>query len=44
MASLIVLLAMLIGLGVCALLAIFQIMRLLACAMVTLCLLALVGV
>lgn len=44
MAFLTVLLAMPIGLGVCVLLAIFQIMRVLACAMVTLCLLALIGV
>ncbi|MEE8721918.1 MAG: hypothetical protein SOI38_02845 [Eggerthellaceae bacterium] len=43
MAFLIVLLAMLIGLVVCALLATFQIMRVLACAMVTLCLFALIG-
>lgn len=44
MASLVVLLAIILALGACVLLAIFQIMRMLACAMVTLCLLALIGV
>lgn len=43
MAFLTVLLAMLIGLGVCALLAILELMRLLACALVTLALFAFVG-
>lgn len=43
MAFLIVLLAMLIGLGVCVLFTIFQIIRVLACAMVMLCLFALIG-
>lgn len=43
MASLVVLLASLIAVGVCALLAIFEFMRLLACALLTLALLALIG-
>jgi hypothetical protein len=43
MAFLIVLLAILIAVGICALLAIFEFMRLLACALVTLALLALIG-
>ncbi|MDM8275621.1 MULTISPECIES: hypothetical protein [Enorma] len=43
MASLVVLLAILIAVGVCALLAIFEFMRLLACALLTLALLALIG-
>lgn len=43
MAFLIVLLAVLIAVGICALLAIFQMLRLLTCALVTLALLALFG-
>ena len=43
MAFLIVLLAILIAVGICALLAIFEFMWLLACALVTLALLALIG-
>ena len=43
MAFLIVLFAILIAVGICALLAIFEFMRLLACALVTLALIALVG-
>ncbi len=43
MAFLIVLLAILIAVGVCALLAMLEFMRLLACALVTLALLALIG-
>ena len=43
MASLVVLLAILIAVGVCALLAIFEFMRQLACALLTLALLALIG-
>jgi hypothetical protein len=43
MAFLIVLLAVLIAVGICALLAMFELMRLLACALVTLALLALIG-
>ncbi|WP_272944557.1 hypothetical protein [Olsenella uli] len=43
MAFLIVLLAILIAVGICALLAIFELMRLLACVLVTLIFLALVG-
>ena len=43
MAFLVVLLAILLALGITALLVLFQIMRLLAFAMVTLALLALIG-
>ena len=43
MAFLIVLLAILIAVGICALLAITQLLRLLACALVTLAFLALIG-
>jgi len=43
MAFLIVLLAILIASGIFALLSIFQMLRLLACALVTLALLALIG-
>lgn len=43
MAFLIVLLAILIAIGTCALLAMLEFMRLLACALVTLALLALFG-
>ena len=43
MAFLIVRLAILIAVGVCAVLAMLEFMRLLACALVTLALLALIG-
>lgn len=43
MASLFIILAVLLGLGVTVLLVIFQMLRLLACVLVTLALLALVG-
>jgi|GEM_PF-2442071 hypothetical protein len=43
MVALVVFLAILLALGITVLLAIFQIMRVLACAMVTLALLALIG-
>ena len=44
MAFLVVLLAILLALGITALLVIFQTLRLLACALVTLALLALFGI
>ena len=43
MVSLVVLLAILIAVGICALLAISQMLRLLTCALVTLAFLAIVG-
>ena len=43
MDSLFIFFAILIALGICALIAIFQIMRVLACVLVTLAFLALVG-
>lgn len=43
MAFLVVLLAILLALGITALLVLFQIMRLLACVLLTLALLALIG-
>lgn len=43
MAFLIVLFAILIAVGICTLLAMLELMRLLACALVTLALLALIG-
>ena len=43
MDSLIIFFAILIALGICALIAIFQMLRLLACVLVTLAFLALVG-